>query len=93
MRLIWAGWGTMWQWQRGPAVPCLLSGRMYKSQSRVDGRETPDFLSSCGNVQAFRAGKESREGENRRKISKHLLNICVGTGVVLVPSFLDFTEY
>jgi len=47
----------------------------------------------AGNVQAFRGGKESREGENRRKISKHLLNICVGTGAVLVPSFLDFTEY
>lgn len=48
------------------------------------------LLGMCRHLEQGRSPEKEKTEE---KISKHLLNICVGTGVVLVPSFLDFTEY
>ena len=94
VRLKWAGCGNCVTVAEGHDGPLHFVRQNGQESEQSGWGEKPQI--SCplaGNLQAFGGGKESREGENRRKISTYLLNTCVGTREVPVPSLLDFTEY
>ena len=74
----------MWRWQRGQAVPCLLSDSIGRNQGRVDMERNPRcpvlLLGMCrhlGEGRSQRRGKQKKNNQILIKLlSRHWGDTC-----------------